>query len=140
MIRADIFKSKWVVVLLLVTGLILGSSGLTSAASKGPIKVGLMVPLTGFAVEDGKQYSRGVNLAFDEINWNMTGRKIDLVTEDYAYNPTVAVQKIKKLFYNDKIKLVIGPFGDGRLRGYPPLYSGKQDIEYRPYGNDGQVE
>jgi branched-chain amino acid transport system substrate-binding protein len=109
MVGADIFRRNWLVILLLVTGLILGWSGLTSAASKGPIKVGLMVPLTGFAVEDGKQYSRGVNLAFEEVKWNIAGRKVELVTEDYAYNPTVAVQKIKKLFYNDKIKLVIGP-------------------------------
>jgi branched-chain amino acid transport system substrate-binding protein len=109
MVKANIFKSNWPVVLLLITGLILGSAVLAGAASKGPIKVGLMVPLTGFAVEDGKQYSRGVNLAFEEVKWNIAGRKVELVTEDYAYNPTVAVQKIKKLFYNDKIKLVIGP-------------------------------
>jgi branched-chain amino acid transport system substrate-binding protein len=109
MIRASSVRSKWLAVLLLVSGLIFFWSSLSSAASKGPIKVGLMVPLTGFAVEDGKQYSRGVNLAFEEVKWNIAGRKVELVTEDYAYNPTVAVQKIKKLFYNDKIKLVIGP-------------------------------
>jgi branched-chain amino acid transport system substrate-binding protein len=63
----------------------------------------------GVAVEDGKQYSRAVNLAFEEVKWEIAGRKVELITEDYAYNPTTAVQKVKKLFYNDKVRLLIGP-------------------------------
>jgi len=83
---------------------------MTFAASKTePIKVGLMVPLTGFLVEDGKQYSRAVNLAFDEIGWKISDRKLELITEDDAYNPSVAVQKVKKLFYSDKARILIGP-------------------------------
>jgi len=38
-----------------------------AAPKSDPIKVGLMVPLTGFAVEDGKQYFRAVNFAFEDI-------------------------------------------------------------------------
>ncbi len=59
MMRTDIFKRSWPMVLLLVTGLIAGWLGLAGAASTGPIKVGLMVPLTGFAVEDGNKYHVG---------------------------------------------------------------------------------
>lgn len=82
----------------------------TAAAPKSdPIKVGVLVPLTGFAVEDGKQYSRSITLAFEEIGWKIGDRKIELIIEDDAYNPTVAVQKIKKLFYSDKVKIVLGP-------------------------------
>jgi len=80
-----------------------------AAPKSDPIKIGMIVSLTGFAVEDGKQYSRAVNLALDEIGWKIGDRKIELIIEDDAYNPTVAVQKIKKLLYSDKAKLVIGP-------------------------------
>ena len=83
---------------------------MTRGSSKSePIKVGALVPLTGFAVEDGKQYSRALNLAFEEIGWKIGDRKIELIIEDDAYNATIAVQKVKKLFYNDKVKIVIGP-------------------------------
>jgi branched-chain amino acid transport system substrate-binding protein len=80
-----------------------------AALRTDPIKIGAIVSLTGFAVEDGKQYSRAINLALDEIGWKIGDRKIELIIEDDAYNPTVAVQKIKKLSYSDKAKIVIGP-------------------------------
>lgn len=80
-----------------------------AALRSDPIKIGVIVSLTGFAVEDGKQYSRAINLALDEIGWKIGDRKIELIIEDDAYNPTVAVQKIKKLLYSDKAKIVIGP-------------------------------
>lgn len=84
--------------------------GVAPAASKSePIRVGLMIPLTGFLIEDGKQYSRAVNLAFEEIGWKIGNRQVELITEDDAYNPTVAVQKVKKLFYSDKSRILIGP-------------------------------
>lgn len=109
MTREWIFPKRILVILCIIAIVGLWAVRATLAAPKEPIKVGLMVPLTGFAVEDGKQYSRGVNFAFEEVKWEIAGRKIELVTEDYAYNPTVAVQKVKKLFYNDKAKLLIGP-------------------------------
>lgn len=103
------FLAKRMLVILCVIGLVAPGASALAASKPEPIRVGLMVPLTGFAVEDGKQYSRAVNLAFEEVKWDIAGRKVELITEDYAYNPTTAVQKVKKLFYNDKVRLLIGP-------------------------------
>ncbi len=100
----------WVAPILCLALTFVISPWLNAAETKSdPIKVGVIVPLTGFAVEDGKQYSRAINLAFEEIGWKIGNRKIEVIVEDDAYNPTVAVQKIKKLAYSDKVKIVLGP-------------------------------
>ena len=81
----------------------------TAASKSDPIKVGVLLPLTGYAVEEGKQYGRAIQLAFDEIGSKIGGRKVNLVIEDDGHDATMVVQKTKKLFYSDKVKIIIGP-------------------------------
>lgn len=108
--RGNFLMKKVLPVLCIMLIVIVVKSDMITAAPKlKPIKVGVIVPLTQFAVEDGKQYSRAIKLAFNEIGWEIAGRKIELIIEDTSYNPTVAVKKVKKLFYSDKINILIGP-------------------------------
>jgi branched-chain amino acid transport system substrate-binding protein len=53
---------------------------------------------------------RGTKLAFKEANWEVAGRKIEMLTEDDMLNPGVTVTKVKKFFFSDKINLLIGPY------------------------------
>ncbi len=74
-----------------------------------PIRIGALLPLTGVSAEDGLQQQRAVNLAFDEVGWQIAGRQIKLFVEDDANTPSVGLTKLKKLFHNDKIDILIGP-------------------------------
>src|SRR3989442_12071199 len=67
-----------------------------------PIRIGQLIPFTGFLgaiVEYGKH---GSTLAVEELNetGGVLGRKLELITEDEA-NPGVAAQKARKLIGKD---------------------------------------
>ena len=55
------------------------NQGTAHAASNGPIPIGSMYPLTGWAAADGAGYKRGIELACEEINdyGGILGRKLE---------------------------------------------------------------
>jgi branched-chain amino acid transport system substrate-binding protein len=79
-----------------------------SAAQGGPIKIGMLAPLTGAFSGAGKDMVAGLELYFDEINRQVSGRKIELVIEDSEGNPQQALSKARKLVEQDKVHLLTG--------------------------------
>ena len=51
-------------------------------AQGGPIRIGLLVPLTGAFAATGKDMLGGTELFLDEIGRQAGGRKIELIVED----------------------------------------------------------
>ena len=87
---------------------------LMSGCAKAPpetIKIGHIVPLTGDLSFIGKPYVNAATLAVDQINaaGGVLGRKIEIITEDTATNPTTAVDALQKLITVDKVQAVVGP-------------------------------
>lgn len=82
----------------------------SSSKSEAPIKIGWIGPLSGISAEDGAKMLRGTKLAFEEVKWEIAGRKIQLLVEDSPMDPSVALVKLKKLQHDDKIDLLIGPY------------------------------
>jgi branched-chain amino acid transport system substrate-binding protein len=80
-----------------------------SAASKAPIRIGQIGPLSGPSADDELRIQRGTRLALEEVKWEVAGRKIELLPEDSPMNPAIALAKLKKLYYDDKVKIIIGP-------------------------------
>jgi len=74
-----------------------------------PVKIGHVVPLTGFLAMVGTYGDMGAKLAAEEINkrGGVMGRPLEMITEDEV-NPGVAVQKTRKLIDKDKIHAVFG--------------------------------
>lgn len=74
-------------------------------AQEGPIKIGVLTPLSGTYAGIGQQVRWGVELAAAEINaaGGIDGRQVVLVFEDEEANPAVAVQKAEKLFSVDNV-------------------------------------
>jgi branched-chain amino acid transport system substrate-binding protein len=74
-----------------------------------PIRIGQIVPQTGFLATMGTYGSTGAKIAADEINekGGVLGRKIQIVVEDET-NPGVAVQKARKLIEKDKVHAITG--------------------------------
>jgi branched-chain amino acid transport system substrate-binding protein len=74
-----------------------------------PIKIGHVVPLTGFLAMTGSYGDLGAKLAVEEINGKggVMDRPLEMITEDEV-NPGVAVQKTRKLIEKDRVCAVFG--------------------------------
>ena len=77
-------------------------------AQSGPIKIGLLVPLTGPFAQIGKDMVGGTELYLDEIGRQVGGRKIEVIVEDTEGNPATALNKSRKLVEQDKIHVLTG--------------------------------
>ncbi|MFC2018662.1 ABC transporter substrate-binding protein [Chloroflexota bacterium] len=99
----------FVLLLLLVAVALIVGCAPKAAPTTGPIKVGLILPYTGFAAAYGPFNQEALELKLDEIGWEIAGRKVVLIVEDEACDPAVAVTKAKKLVERDKVDVIVGP-------------------------------
>ena len=77
-------------------------------APAGPVKIGVLAPLTGVFASFARDIVDGAQLYSDETGARLGGRKLELVVEDYQVRPDVAVTKIRKLAEQDKVQAVVG--------------------------------
>ena len=91
------------------------AAGQAHAQGAGPIKIGVVTPLTGTYAGIGQQVKWGIDLAIKEINdkGGILGRKVEAVYEDEEANPNVAVQKAEKLFQVAKVDFLTGTVNSG---------------------------
>jgi len=84
-------------------------------AQPGPIRIGVVTPLTGTYAGIGQQVKWGIDLAVKEINdkGGILGRKVEAIYEDEEANPNVAVQKAEKLFQVSKVDFLTGTVNSG---------------------------
>src|SRR6266436_3175389 len=80
----------------------------SARAQSGPIKIGLLVPLTGAASALGKDMLAGTELYLDEINRQVAGRKIELIVEDTEGVTATALTKARKLVDQDHVAILTG--------------------------------
>jgi branched-chain amino acid transport system substrate-binding protein len=82
---------------------------LTPQPLKGQIlKVGLVAPLTGPMASFGEQGKRGMEMAIDEINsaGGILGAQVQMIVENFAGDPKVAVAATEKVITVDKVQVV----------------------------------
>lgn len=72
-----------------------------------PIKIGFIGALTGKYSVLGNAMLNGVILAFEEIDYEIDGRKVEIQFEDDKQNPDLNKQIING-FINNNVKIVIG--------------------------------
>jgi branched-chain amino acid transport system substrate-binding protein len=84
-------------------------------AQTGPIRIGVVTPLSGTYAGIGQQVKWGLDLAAAQINaaGGVMGRKLELVYEDEEANPAVATQKAEKLFQVGKVDFLTGTVNSG---------------------------
>ena len=80
----------------------------TAHAQGGPIKIGLLAPLTGAASALGKDMLNGTELYLDGIGFQAAGRKVELIVEDTEGNTATALTKARKLVEQDKVHVLTG--------------------------------
>ena len=95
------------------TAVAAGTSGLFAPAilraQQQPIKIGHLIPLTGFLSPMGDYASKAGKLAIEEINASggVLGRPLETIVDDET-NPGVAVQKATKMIQQDKADFLLG--------------------------------
>ena len=105
---------------LAVLGVVLLAVGWTLALHAGPppasaqpatqpLKIGILAPLTGFAAVNAKPEVNGIRLRLKELNYELAGRKVEVIVEDTAADPPTALTKARKLVERDKVDIVLGP-------------------------------
>lgn len=75
-----------------------------------PFKLGALIPLTGIETHVGQSMQVSTEIAVEEINANggVLGRQIELIIEDEASDPAVAVERAKKLIDEDGVTFIVG--------------------------------
>src|SRR5437660_5128789 len=82
--------------------------GSPAASQQGPIKVGLIVPLTGVFAANGRDMANGLALALARAGGKAAGREIQVLAEDEG-TPSQALTKARKLVELDRVDLLAGP-------------------------------
>ena len=80
----------------------------SQAGGADSIRVGYLGPLTGIFAAAGKDMLDGLKMAFEQVNYEVAGRKIELIEEDDEGNPATAQAKYRKLVSQDRIHVLTG--------------------------------
>ena len=78
-----------------------------------PIRIGASLSLTGTYAAIAQNQHRGYQLCVKHMNekGGVLGRKLELVVYDDGSDPATAVRLYEKLIVQDKVDLVLGPYG-----------------------------
>ena len=107
-----------------VAGLVLSSSLTRAWAQQGdPIKIGLIIPLTGATSQFGATMGQAAKIAETEINGagGVRGRPVQIVIEDDQSNPEAAVRAAHKLIDVDKVVSIGGSYASAVTSAIAPL-------------------
>jgi branched-chain amino acid transport system substrate-binding protein len=103
----------------IVAGLaaLLAAGGVTFTDAAGPIKLGVVAPLSGAGTSYGLGIKQGAEMAVDEINkaGGVGGRQIQLVVVDDASNPAQSVTAMQRLVSQEAVDLVVGGWGSSQV-------------------------
>ena len=100
--------------LLTILVVVLMMVGINSCGKKetGPIKIGVLLPLTGHMANFGTMEKNSYEMAKDKINANggINGRKLEFVYEDDTGKPDVGRAGAEKLINVNKVPMIAGGY------------------------------
>lgn len=104
---------------------------LSPAYSADVIKIGVMYPQTGPLAMTGERMVDAVEFAFEEVGYQVAGKKIEIIVEDSGGQPAMAVDKARKLIQRDKVNMIIGPLIGSTVIA-TASFAGKAGIPHLP--------
>jgi branched-chain amino acid transport system substrate-binding protein len=136
--RRLLVRSTLMVAIVAVVSAVAASSGI--AQSQGPIKIGVIEPLSGPVAASGNYVRMGAEIARDWINarGGVNGRKVELLIEDNKSDPKEAASAAEKLIVRDKVPAIMGAWGSSMtLAAMPKLeeYGVPMVVETSSAGN-----
>ncbi len=111
-----------------------------SAAAAGPIRVGVISPLTGAWTVYGKAHISGFQLAVDEINaaGGVLGRQIEIVVGDSKTEPRIVVEQANRLIRQERVDFLAGTFSSAERNAAGPVVKTADKILLYPTFYEGQ--
>ena len=114
---------------LLMAGVLLLSPagyGNGAAADENVVRVGVLLPGSGDAVNAGTRQRQGVEMYLNDYNAaggvkSLNGAKIEIVYADTASKADVAVNEIERLIEREKVSVIIGPYQSGVAQATSPV-------------------
>ena len=101
------------IMVLLAVALIALAPQAQAQQAPAPLKIGVLAPMTGAFASGGWLAAEAVRLALEGVNDEIGGRPVQLFIENTGTNPTMAVQKARRLVEREGVQLIIGPLSGG---------------------------
>ena len=88
-----------------------------------PIRIGIVIPLTGATSQFGATMSAAAKIAVSDVNaaGGVAGRPIEVLIEDDQSNPEAAVRAARKLIDVDKVVSIGGSYASAVTSAIAPL-------------------
>jgi branched-chain amino acid transport system substrate-binding protein len=123
--------SRWLLATAVSASLLLTACGSSdgedtteaSGGSKAPIKIGVLVGLTGSYATLGESERKSTEIYAERLNskGGINGRKVELVVADTTSNESEAVNQLRKLVTQDGVIAVMGPSSTGESVAVKPI-------------------
>lgn len=113
-------KKKYFLLLMAIClTVIIGPPFINHAASKEPIKLGLITPLSGLFMGTGEPMYKGALLAAKMINeeGGILGRPVEILMRDSEVRPAIAVRMARELHKEQGVNLFLGIVSSGVALG-----------------------
>lgn len=130
-------KLYWIVIVLVIAIIIIGVNWRKdeNAEEVNPIKVGVIIPLTGAQAKVGEDIRSALEIASNDL-----GGQIELVYEDDGFTAERAVTAFNKLVTVDGVKAIIGPLNSSGIEAVKPLASQRQIVAFTPWGAGNKID
>jgi len=81
----------------------------SALAQSTPIRIGLLIPLTGPLATPGKDMLDGFNLFWEQAKHTAGGRKVEIVVADTTCNPDQAITQARRMVHQENVHFMVGP-------------------------------
>ena len=105
------------------------------AQPKGPIKLGVIAPISGPYAAQGLAGAQGIRLLADHINaaGGLLQRQVEVLVEDSQLRPQTAVVKATKLIKQDKVDFLLGEISGASTLAMNELVDREKILLLSPY-------
>ena len=116
-------------------GGVFGGSG-----ESGPVKIGVLSPLSGAWTVYGRAHKRGIELAMQEVNENggINGRDVEVIVEDTKTEPQTVTEKAQQLIRQDDVDVLAGTFSSASRNAAAPVATNNDTVLLYPTFYEGQ--
>lgn len=85
---------------------VLSAGSVWAEEAKRPIRIGINVELTGIMSAAGAELKKGYDLYLKDIDYEVAGRKIEVIEYDNKTDPKISMEVARKLVEKDKVDIL----------------------------------
>ena len=103
-------------------------AGINAAAAQDVIRLGSITTLEGPFATGGQDAYRAMEMALEEVDYTIDGKKIEWIRESSNAQADVALARARKLIEQDNVDIIVGPLSGAEgiaLRDYSRTLEGK---------------